>query len=118
MRPKGWDVESHLMASEDRLAASEEQGTSIASAMDTVQAPWVSQHAKLEQQHHAAVTQLQQQLASTVTKLEQNHCLLAEATKRTSGMLAGVEQCQTQLANALDHVCLLAEEHDVALQET
>ena len=90
----------------------------MAPAMDTARASWVSQHAEMERQHHAAVIQLQQQLASTATKLEQECSLLAEATKRTSGLLADVEQRQAQLNNALDHVCLLVEEHDGALQET
>ena len=118
MRSNSLDIESHLMASEEHLAALEERGTSMASTMDTVRASWVSQRTKFEQQHHAAVTQLQQQLASTATELEQERSLLAEATKCTYELLADVEQRQAQLDNALDHVHLLTEEHDGALQET
>ena len=106
------------MASEERLAASEERGTSMASAIDTARASWVSQRAELERQHHATVTQLQQQLASKATELEQERSFLAEATKRTSGLLADVDQRQAQLNDALDHVRLLAEERDGALHET
>ena len=118
MRSKGWDVESCLMASEEHLAASEEQGTSMASAINTERALWASQCAELEHQHYVFVTRLQQQLASTATKLDQECSLLAEATKRTSGLLADVEQRQAQLNNALDHVHLLVEKRDGALQET
>ena len=118
MHSKGWDVESHLMASEEHLAALEEQGTSMVSAMDTDWALWVSQHTELERQHLTTMTQLQQQLASTTTELEQERSLLAEASKCTSGLLADVEQRQAQLNNALDHVHLLVEKRDGALQET